>query len=49
METFVDFAKMLVGDVSVNLGCRNVGVAEKRLDGADIGTVHEKVGGERMS
>ncbi len=32
---------MLVGDVSVNLGGGDVGVAEHGLDGAEVGAVHE--------
>ena len=41
METLVDLAEVLVGEVGVNLGGTNVGVAEETLDGAKIGTVHE--------
>lgn len=37
----MDFAKVLVGDVGVDLGGANVGVAEHRLDGADVGAVHK--------
>ena len=46
MEFGVNFAEVLVGDVSVDLGGGDVGVAEETLDGAEIGTVHEEVGGE---
>ncbi len=31
---------MLVGDVGVDLGGGDVGVAEHRLDGAEVGAVH---------
>ena len=40
------FAEVLVGDVGVDLGGADVGVAEHALDGAEVGTVHEQVGGE---
>ena len=40
MKTFVYFAKVRVGDVSVDLGGADVGMAEERLDGADVGAVH---------
>lgn len=33
MKAFMDFAKVRIGDVSVDLGGRNVGVTEERLDG----------------
>ena len=49
MKTFVNFAEMGVGDVGVNLGGGDVGVAEERLDGAKIGAVHEEVGGEAVA
>ena len=40
---------MGVGDVGVNLSGRNIGMSQEGLDGADVGAVHEKVGGERMA
>ena len=49
MEAFVDFAKMLVGYVCINLSCADVGMTEKGLDGANIGAVHEKVGSKTMT
>ena len=49
MEFFVDFAEVGVGDVGVDLGGGDVGVAEHGLDGAEVGAVHEKVGGEGVS
>lgn len=36
----MDFFEMLVGDVGVDLGGRNVGMAEHGLDGANVGAVH---------
>lgn len=49
MKTFVNFAEMGVGDVGVNLGGGDVGVAEERLDGAKIGAIHEEVSGEAVA
>lgn len=49
MVFFVGFAEVGVGDVGVDLGGGDVGVAEHALDGADVGAVHEEVGGEGMS
>ena len=40
---------MSVGDMGVNLGSADVGMAKERLDRAEIGTIHEEVGGERMT
>ena len=37
---------MGVGDVGVDLGGGDVGMAEHGLDGAEVGAVHEEVGGE---
>lgn len=49
MEFVVDFFEMLVGDVGVDLGGGDVGVAEHSLDGAEIGAVHEEVSGEAVA
>lgn len=40
---------MRVGDVGVDLGGGDVGVAEHGLDGAEVGAVHEEVGGEAVA
>ena len=40
---------MGISNVGVNLGCRNVGVAEQGLDGAEVCAVHEKVCSERVA
>lgn len=45
----MDFAEVLVGDVGVDLGGGDVGVAEETLDGAEVGTVHKEVGGEGVA
>lgn len=49
MELFVNLAEVGVGDVGVDLSGGNVGVAEERLNGAEVGAVHEEVGGEGMA
>ena len=49
MELFVNLAEVGVGDVGVNLGGGDVGVAEKSLDGAEVCAVHEEVCGERVA
>lgn len=45
----MDFAEVGVGDVGVDLGGGDVGVAEDGLDGAEVGAVHEEVGGEGVA
>ena len=37
----MNFAKMWVGDVSVDLGGADVGMAEHSLDATKVGAVHE--------
>lgn len=49
MKLLVDLTEMGVGDVSVDLGCGDVGVTEKSLNGAKVGAVHEEIGCERMT
>ena len=39
MKIFVDIAELFVGNVGINLGGGDVGMAEKGLDGTDIGAV----------
>ncbi len=41
VEFVMHFFEMLVGDVGVDLGSGDVGVAEHGLDGTDVGAVHE--------
>jgi len=41
VEAVVDFSEVLIGDVGVDLGGADVGVAEHGLDGAEVGAVHE--------
>ncbi len=40
---------MGVGDVSVDLGGGDVGVAKHCLDGANVGAVHEEIGGKAVA
>ena len=49
MKLLVDLFEVGVGDVGVDLGSADVGVAEHSLDGAEVGAVHEKVGGEAVA
>ena len=49
MKAFVNFAKVRIGDVSVDLGGGNVGVTEKGLDGTQVGTIHKKIGGKTVT
>ena len=49
VEFLVYFFEVLVGNVGVNLGGGDVGVAEHGLHGADVGAVHEEVGGEAVT
>lgn len=48
VECFVDFAELLVGDMGVDLRGGDIRVAEEFLHGADIGSVHQEIGGELM-
>lgn len=45
----VDFFHALSGDVGVDLGGAEAGVAEEGLDAAEVGAVVEEVGGEAMA
>lgn len=49
VKFIVDFAKLFVGDVGVDLGCSYRGVSEHCLNGADVGAVAQEVGGIGMS
>ncbi len=49
VETVVDFFEVGVGDMGVNLGSGDVGMAEHSLDRSQIGAIHEEVGGETMA
>ena len=45
----MDFLELLIGQVGIDLGGRNIGVAQKRLDRTQVGAVYKKVGGKRVS
>lgn len=45
----MNLAEMGVGDVGVNLGGTNIGVAEHGLNRAKVSAVHKEVGGERVA
>ena len=45
----MNFAKVGIGDVSVDLGGGNVGVTEEGLDRAQVGAVHKEVGGKTVT
>ena len=49
MKFFMDFTEMWIGNVSVNLGGRDVGVAEHSLNRAKISAIHEKISGKRVT
>lgn len=49
MEFFVDFFEMRVGDVSVDLGGADIGVTKHCLDRANIGAIHEQIGGKTVT
>ena len=40
---------MGIRDMGVDLRGGNIGVTEERLDGTEVGAVHEEVGGEGMA
>ena len=46
MKGFVDFFKLLVGNMGVNLRRGNGRMAKHRLDAADVGAAGEKIGGK---
>lgn len=45
----MNLAEMGVGDVGVDLGRADVGVAEHGLNRAKVSAVHKEVGGERVA
>ena len=44
----MNFFEALVGNVSVNLCCGDVGVAEHSLHGANVGAIREQISRKRM-
>ena len=49
MEFLVNFAKVFVGYVGVDLGGCNIGVAEEALDGTNINSGAKHIGCETMA
>src|SRR3989344_500854 len=49
MKLFMHVVKLFVGDVGIDLGGGNAGVAQHDLDGADVRAVAEQVGGEAVA
>ena len=49
MESLVDFFELLVGDVGIDLGGSDGGMAQHRLDAPDIGAVLEEVSRKAMA
>ena len=45
----MNLTEVRVRDVGVDLGGADVGVAEHGLDTAEVGAIHEEVGGERVA
>ena len=48
MKTAVEFMEAFFLDMGIDLGRRDVGVAQKFLNDAEVGAVFEKVGGVRV-
>jgi hypothetical protein len=48
MKTVVQALQTLLVDMGVDLGGRDVGMAEHRLHGAQVGAVLQQVGGEAV-
>jgi len=49
MKLAMNFLESRSSYVSINLRGRDIGMAEHRLHGTEIGAAFEKVGGERMA
>ena len=49
MKLFMYVSELRVGDVGVDLGGRDRRMAQEGLDGTDIGSVAEQIGGERVA
>ncbi len=49
MKALVDGFELGVGEVGVDLGSGNIGVAEQALNAAEVGAVGEKVGGKGVT
>ncbi len=49
MKVFMDFFQAFVGDMGVDLCGSDRGMAEHRLDAADVGAVDQKIGREGVA
>ena len=49
VEGLVNFFKLLIGDVGIDLGSRNRGVAQHRLDAPDVSAVNEQISGKAVA
>ena len=49
VERLVHLAELFVREMGVDLRGRDVGVAEELLHGAEVGAVHEEVGGKAVA
>ena len=49
VKAFVDFAEAVAGNVGVDLGGADVGVAQQFLNNAQVGAMLEEMGGEAVA
>ena len=49
MKFVMYFLEVRVGDMGVDLGSGDIGVSKHGLNGADVGAIHQEIGGEAMS
>lgn len=49
LKFVVHFLEMRVGHVGVDLGSGDIAVPQHRLDRAQVGTIHQQVGSERVA
>lgn len=49
MKLLMDLFEVGIGDVRIDLGGGDIAMSEHRLHAADIGAVHEQVGGEAVA
>ena len=49
LKFVVHFLEMRVGHVGVDLGSGDIAVPQHRLDRAQVGAIHQQVGGERVA
>lgn len=49
VKAFVDVAEAVAGDVGIDFGCADVGVAKEFLNDAQVGAVFEEVSGEAVA